>query len=184
MDFTPTPADRERAENSLRNIARKVTERNRDIVFSECEAGGIAFTCHNTGFTLVLDINITAAYGKPYLFADLNDTLSWQEWDFDTAEEFEADIVAEILHCIEQGGIPDTTPPRWALSAALLVVGGIFGVITTVGFMLLSVLIALITGNMDTIPALIADGPWWQILFGSWVLLDIVLGIFCLIRRK
>lgn len=184
MDFTPTPADRERAEESLRNIARKVTELNSEAICTTCEEGGIAFGGPKTGQTLVLDINITREGEDPYLFADLNDTLSWYEYDYETTEEFENDIALEVDHCIREGGIPDATPPKWALPAALLVAGGIFGVIMTVGFFLLSVLIALITGNMGTIPALIADGPWWKVLLCTWFLFSGALGILSLIRRK
>lgn len=66
----------------------------------------------------------------------------------------------------------------------LLVMGGLFGIFMTLGFMLITVLLALVFGAAGEIPGLMASMPWWQIFVFAWVAFGVSMGIVEVLAMK
>ncbi len=58
--------------------------------------GWIAFSGSFQNPELLLTLSIMKTDGKHYLYADIDDEISWQEWDFENQEDFENAIVEYI----------------------------------------------------------------------------------------
>ena len=51
---------------------------------------------------LMLEICTQKCDGKKYLYASLDDEVSWQEWDFDSLDEFENNIIEYIVNRVNR----------------------------------------------------------------------------------
>ena len=51
---------------------------------------------------LMLEICIQKCGGKKYLYASVDDEVSWQEWDFDNLDEFERCIINYIVNRVNR----------------------------------------------------------------------------------
>lgn len=84
-----------RINTCYNNIKSKITNRCGKIDFIE-ENGSIAFSGNAQNSELLLTLSIMKVEGKHYLYADLDDQISWQEWDFENQEDFENAITDYI----------------------------------------------------------------------------------------
>ena len=64
--------------------------------------GWIAFSGSPQKPELLLTISRTKTEGKYYLYADIDDEVSWQEWDFENQEDFEDAIVEYIAPLVNR----------------------------------------------------------------------------------
>ncbi|MDD6237208.1 MAG: hypothetical protein PUB00_07485 [Clostridiales bacterium] len=88
--------DPEKAEKCLANIKRKISEITGVSKFIELDDNFIAFSGTPDNPDLLLYLDITSAHGKKYLYASMDDRLSWQEWEFNNQDDFENSIVEFI----------------------------------------------------------------------------------------
>ena len=74
--------------------------------------------------------------------------------------------------------------PSWKLFCLIFIVlGGLFGVFMTVGFMLIELLVALIFGEIHEFPSLFMSTPWWMILAFCWASFSGIMGIITVIAK-
>lgn len=66
----------------------------------------------------------------------------------------------------------------------LLVVGGLFGIIMTLGFLIIEVLAVLLSGRIDIIVQLILDTPWWAVFLFTWLAFVLIMGIITLMAKR
>lgn len=77
------------------NIKSKITNQCGTVDFIE-NNGWIAFSGSFQKPELLLTLSAMKTEGKHYLYADIDDEISWQEWDFENQEDFENAIVEYI----------------------------------------------------------------------------------------
>ena len=65
-----------------------------------------------------------------------------------------------------------------------LFAGGLFGILMTIGFALIAVLMALLFGAASEIPELMSSMPWWQILVFCWVGFGASMGIVEVLAKR
>lgn len=53
--------------------------------------------------------------------------------------------------------------------SVFLIMGGLFGVLMTLGMMLIAVLMTIIFGQVHAIPAMFVEIPWWLLFLIAWV---------------
>lgn len=92
----PNQENMQRIENCYKNIKDKIKKNTYILNFIESDEGWIAFSGTENQPDLLLTLSIMKTEGKYYLYADLDDEISWQEWDFDNQTEFENEIVKYI----------------------------------------------------------------------------------------
>lgn len=97
-----TEDDLKRADNCLCNIKRKISEQSGVSDFLEYENGCVAFSGSRAKPELFLDVSIVKSEGKFHLYADIDDEVSWHEWDYESQEEFENEIVKYIAPMINR----------------------------------------------------------------------------------
>ena len=83
------------------NIKTKIANQCGVAEFIEID-GGIAFSGSSEKPELLLTISGMKTEGKHYLYADIDDEVSWQEWDFDNQEDFENAIVEYIAPLVNR----------------------------------------------------------------------------------
>lgn len=62
----------------------------------------VAFAGSKNNMELLLEIRTQKCDGKKYLYASLDDEVSWQEWDFDDLDEFENNIIDHIANRVNR----------------------------------------------------------------------------------
>ena len=62
----------------------------------------VAFAGSKANMKLMLEICTQKCEGKKYLYASVDDDVSWQEWDFDNLEEFENNIIEYISNRVNR----------------------------------------------------------------------------------
>ena len=77
------------------NIKFKISNQ-RDIVDFIEKDGWIAFSGSSEKPELLLTISVMKTKGKHYLYANIDDEISWQEWDFENQNDFE-NAIAEYI---------------------------------------------------------------------------------------
>lgn len=77
------------------NIKLKIANQCRIVDVIEKD-GSIAFSGSSEKPELLLTISVMKTEGKFYLYADIDDEVSWQEWHFENQEDFENAIVEYI----------------------------------------------------------------------------------------
>ena len=66
-----------------------------------------------------------------------------------------------------------------------IIMGGLFGLFMTLGFMAMAVLCALLFGQPQVIPDMITEIPWWGCLAFCWIAFGLSMGIITvLVKRK
>lgn len=91
--------DDARINACYKNIKSKITElRGIDDFYEENE--WVAFGGKPENPKLVLTVTIILERGGHYLLADLDGRIFWQEWDYESVEEFENAIVNHIAPMI------------------------------------------------------------------------------------
>jgi len=67
-----------------------------DAQYICCGDNAIAFSGTSKQPKLLLEISTQKSSGQKYLYASVDDEASWQEWDYDTYDEFVSDIARYI----------------------------------------------------------------------------------------
>ena len=62
----------------------------------------VAFAGSKDNMELLLEICTQKYDGKKYLYASVDDEVSWQEWDFDNLDEFENNIIEHIANRVNR----------------------------------------------------------------------------------
>lgn len=62
----------------------------------------VAFAGSKDNMELLLEICTQKCEGKKYLYASVDDEVSWQEWDFDNINEFENNIIDHIANRVNR----------------------------------------------------------------------------------
>lgn len=83
------------------NIKIKIANKCGVAEFIEKD-GWIAFSGSSEKPELLLTISGMKTKGKYYLYADIDDEVSWQEWDFENQEDFENAIVEYIAPLVNR----------------------------------------------------------------------------------
>lgn len=91
-----------RADDCFCNIKRKVSEKSGISNFLEYDNRCVAFSGSRDKPELFFDLSIVKSEGKFYLYADIDDEVTWEEWNFDSQEEFENEIVRYIAPLINR----------------------------------------------------------------------------------
>lgn len=94
--------DRLRAETCLKEIVFAVSEKRGIPKFIHCDDGSVAFAGSREKMELVLDIFIQKYDGKNWLYASLDDEVSWQGWDYDSQTEFQNDIIDYLCNRVNR----------------------------------------------------------------------------------
>ena len=89
--------DRIRAKKCLNAIISAVSEKRGIPEFIQCEDGSVAFAGSRDKMELVLEVFIQKYDGKNWLYASLDDEVSWQEWDYVNQEEFQQNIIDYLV---------------------------------------------------------------------------------------
>lgn len=144
-------------------------------MLKDCEQQGDIYSCmfNANGRRLFTEIslNIENIKQEDFSYDELNDfvniAVKKAELQKLTKEEKEK---ATIL----------TAPLLLIVFLGLLAYGLPFGIIMTIGMMLLTVIITLISGDVVLLPDLLSDSIWGQIFFGSMLVYGLVMGVFTL----
>lgn len=73
----------------------------------------------------------------------------------------------------------------WKLYLSVFVVmGGLFSVFMTIGFMLIAVAACLIFAQPQTIPSMFTEVPWWKLFLLTWVLFGGAMGIVTVLAKR
>ena len=90
-------SDRLRAEDCLNAIVSAVSEKRGISEFIQCEDGCVAFAGSWEKKELVLELCIQKYDGKNWLYASLDDEVTWPEWDYVNQEEFTQNIIEHLV---------------------------------------------------------------------------------------
>lgn len=88
--------DVERVKSCIHNIKTAVSVKSGVADFIDYDDSSVAFAGSKDRMELFLEIYTQKYDGKKYLYASLDDEVSWQEWDFETQAAFENNIVKHI----------------------------------------------------------------------------------------
>lgn len=62
----------------------------------------VAFAGSKDNMELMLEVSTQKCNGKKYLYASVDDEVSWQEWDFNSLDEFENDIIEYLVNRVNR----------------------------------------------------------------------------------
>ena len=94
--------DHLRVKNCLNEIITTVSQK-RDIPdFIRYDEETVAFAGNREKMELMLELFIQRYDGKNWLYASLDDEVSWQEWDFANQEEFTQNIVDYLVNRVNR----------------------------------------------------------------------------------
>ena len=68
--------------------------------------------------------------------------------------------------------------------SAFIIMGGLFGIFMTLGFMLIEVAVTAIVGLANQIPELFMTTPWWLIFAACWVMFGGAMGVVQIIGKR
>ena len=88
--------DTERIILCLSHIKRIVSEKCGVSKFIDLDDTTAAFAGSENDMQLMLEISLQKSRGKKYLYASVDDNVSWQEWDYNDITDFEEDIAKYI----------------------------------------------------------------------------------------
>lgn len=88
--------DIQREKDCILRIKNAVGQKCGMDNFIDYDEVTVAFAGSPDNMELMLEISTQKCAGQKYLYASLDDEVSWQEWDFDSLSEFENDIVEYI----------------------------------------------------------------------------------------
>lgn len=97
----PDPETQIRAEECLRNIKSKVIEKTQVRKLVELEDGSVVFSGTKENPTAILTMSIIKTDGEFYLYADMDDEVFWQEWDFESQSQFEDAVVDYLIPFVD-----------------------------------------------------------------------------------
>ena len=94
--------DIQREKDCILRIKNAVSQRCGIDNFIDYDDFTIAFAGSKDNMELMLEICMQKCDGKKYLYASLDDKVSWQEWDFDNLNEFENNIIDHIANRVNR----------------------------------------------------------------------------------
>lgn len=94
--------DIQREKDCIARIKQAVSQRCGIDKFIDCDDFTVAFAGSKENMELLLEICTQKCEGKKYLYASLDDAVSWQEWDFDNPDQFENNIIEYIANRVNR----------------------------------------------------------------------------------
>lgn len=94
--------DIEKEKTCMMNIRKSVSQKCGISNFIDYDDFTVAFSGSKENMELVLEIYTQKYEGKKYLYASLDDDVSWPEWDFNSCADFEEDIAEYISHRVNK----------------------------------------------------------------------------------
>ncbi len=94
--------DIKREKECLANIKSAVSEKCGLSNFIDYNDFSVAFAGSKDNMELFLVICTQKCDGKKYLYASVDDEVSWQEWDFDNLAEFESHVAEYIINRVNR----------------------------------------------------------------------------------
>ena len=94
--------DIQREKDCVVRIKQAVSKKSGIENFIDYDDFTVAFAGSKDNMELMLEISTQKCDGKKYLYASLDDEVSWQEWDFDNLDEFENNIIDHIANRVNR----------------------------------------------------------------------------------
>ena len=94
--------DIQREKDCILRIKEAVSQKCDIDNFIEYDDFTVAFAGSRDNMELMLEICTQKYNGKKYLYASVDDEVSWQEWDFDNLCEFENNIIDYIANRVNR----------------------------------------------------------------------------------
>ena len=94
--------DIQREKDCITRIKHAVSQKCGIDNFIDYDDFTVAFAGSKDNMELMLEISTQKCDGKKYLYASLDDEVSWQEWDFDNLDEFENNIIDHIANRVNR----------------------------------------------------------------------------------
>lgn len=94
--------DIQRKKDCIARIKQAITQKCGIDNFIDYDDFTVAFAGSKYNMELLLEICTQKYDGKKYLYASLDDEVSWHEWDFDNSDEFENNIVEYIANRVNR----------------------------------------------------------------------------------
>ena len=94
--------DKQREKDCILRIKQAISKKSGIENFIDYDDFTVAFAGSKDNMELMLEISTQKCDGKKYLYASLDDEVSWQEWDFDNLDEFENNIIDHIANRVNR----------------------------------------------------------------------------------
>ncbi len=94
--------DIQREKDCVLRIKQAISQRCGIDNFLDYDPVTVAFAGSKDNMELMLEICTQKYDGKKFLYASVDDEVSWQEWDFDDLDEFESSIIAYIANRVNR----------------------------------------------------------------------------------
>lgn len=78
----------------------------------------------------------------------------------------------------------DFDSPFWLLLLISIAIGGVISIISTIGFMLIGVILCLIIAHPQFIPDMFTEIPWWKNFLLEWAILDIAIVFMAMFIKR
>ena len=98
----PLEEDIQREKDCILRIKNAVSQKCGIDKFVDYDDFTVAFAGSKDNMELLLEICTQKYDGKKYLYASVDDEVSWQEWDFDNLDEFENNIIEHIANRVNR----------------------------------------------------------------------------------
>ena len=94
--------DIQREKECITRIKQAVSQKCGIENFIDYDDFTVAFSGSKDNMELMLEICTQKREGKKYLYASVDDEVSWQEWDFHNLDEFENNIIDHIANRVNR----------------------------------------------------------------------------------
>ncbi|MBP3692020.1 MAG: hypothetical protein J6I80_02110, partial [Clostridia bacterium] len=94
--------DIQREKECVLRIKNAISQKSGIDKFIDYDEFAVAFAGSKDNMELFLEICTQKYDGKKYLYASVDDEVSWHEWDFDNLDEFENNIVDYIANRVNR----------------------------------------------------------------------------------
>ena len=94
--------DIQREKDCVARIKQAVSQKCGIDNFIDYDESTVAFAGSKDNMELMLGVCTQKGSGKKYLYASVDDDVSWQEWDFDNLDEFENNIIEHIANRVNR----------------------------------------------------------------------------------
>jgi len=94
--------DIQREKDCIARIKQAVSNKCGIDNFIDYDDYTVAFAGSKDNMELMLEICTQKYDGKKYLYASVDDEVSWQEWDFNNLDEFENNIIEHIANRVNR----------------------------------------------------------------------------------
>ncbi len=94
--------DIQREKDCILRIKNAVSQKCGIDKFVDYDDFTVAFAGSKDNMELMLEICTQKCQGKKYLYASVDDEVSWQEWNFNNLDEFENNIIEYIANRVNR----------------------------------------------------------------------------------